>query len=180
MTKRTDSTAKPSIVVRPRIDADVDALVEIARVVHQRDGYPVYLPTDLRAFLASPSALGAWVAEHGGAIVGHVALHPRSFEGAMEVATAALQVSAERLAVVARLVVAPTARRDGVGRRLLETATAEAHTRKLWPILDVGVGLTGAIRFYEASGWTCVGEAVFRGPNDFVVDELVYVGPQRA
>jgi GNAT superfamily N-acetyltransferase len=166
-----------STIIRRRNDADFDALVEIARVVHQRDGYPVYLPTDLRGFLCWPDAFAAWVAEVDGAVAGHVALHPRSTDAVMAVASEAARLPEERLAVVARLLVAPPARGHGLGRRLLETAEAEAHRRERWPVLDVAVGLTDAIRLYEQSGWTWAGKAVFRGPKAFVVDEFVYLGP---
>ena len=61
--------------IRPRAVEDLASCVELARVVHELDGYPVYLPTDLGSFLAPPDALGAWVAVREGVIIGHVALH---------------------------------------------------------------------------------------------------------
>ena len=40
--------------VHVRTDSDLSSCVRIAEEVHRLDGYPVYLPTDLRQFLASP------------------------------------------------------------------------------------------------------------------------------
>jgi hypothetical protein len=47
-------------------------LERLARVVHDRDGYPIYLPTDLQAFLVFADAYGAWVAEQDRQLLGHV------------------------------------------------------------------------------------------------------------
>jgi GNAT superfamily N-acetyltransferase len=90
--------------------------------VHELDGYPAYLPGDLRRFVASSSALSAWVAEEGGVILGHVAMHSRSSVAALTLACETLGEPIERLGVVARLLVAPTARRRGIGRMLLDAA----------------------------------------------------------
>jgi len=64
----------------------MDACVRLAEVVHERDGYPAYLATDLRTFLSAPDALAAWVAEAEGQVIGHVALHRRSIPAAMSIA----------------------------------------------------------------------------------------------
>jgi GNAT superfamily N-acetyltransferase len=84
-------------------------------------GYPAYLPTSLRRFLADADALAAWVAEDDNGIVGHVALHPRSSDAVnvMEMASKALQLPFDHLGVVARLLVVPHARGGGFGRSLL-------------------------------------------------------------
>jgi GNAT superfamily N-acetyltransferase len=165
--------------IRTRTDADLDTCVELARVVHALDGYPVFLPTDLRTFLASPGAYGAWAAEYGGAIVGHVALHPYSTAPVMDRASEALGQPVDRLGVVARLLVAPSARRRGVGQALLEVASRDAVARGLWPILDVATTLHGGIHLYESCGWTCAGQVTVRLGEELTVDELVYLGPHR-
>jgi len=46
------------VLVRERADADLPACVQLARAVHERDGYPHYLPGDLREFLVLPDAYG--------------------------------------------------------------------------------------------------------------------------
>jgi len=66
--------------VRPRRDDDLGECVRLARLVHETDRYPAYLPGDLESFLVSPRPDSAWVAVHDGELVGHVALHRRSSE----------------------------------------------------------------------------------------------------
>lgn len=60
------------MTVRPRVEADLDRCVDLATAVHDVDGYPPYLPGNLREFVASPDTIGAWVAEHDGLIAGRV------------------------------------------------------------------------------------------------------------
>jgi GNAT superfamily N-acetyltransferase len=149
----------------------------MARAVHELDGYPVYLPTDLRTFLVAPDAYGAWVAEESGEVVGHVALHRATTAAALALAAAALERPVGGLGVVARLLVDPVARRRGAGRTLLERAAAEAAARDLWPVLDVVTGLDGAVGLYETCGWTPVGQVTVRLGGHLSSDELVFVGP---
>ncbi len=165
------------MLLRERTQADLGACAELARGVHERDGYPHYLPRDLRDFLVLPDAYGAWVAERDGLIVGHVALRRRTAPAPMELASAATGWPAGRLGVISRLLVAPAARRAGVGRRLLEHGWQQSVSRGLWPVLDVAADLTGAIRLYEGCGWTRAGAVTttFRDGNS--LDELVYLGP---
>jgi GNAT superfamily N-acetyltransferase len=165
------------VIVRPRADVDLDHCVDMAEAVHQLDGYPAYLPTDLRHFLVSPDAYVAWVAEHEGEIVGHVALHRRTTAPAVALASKVLEQPVDRLGIVARLFVAPTARRLGVGQALLEVAWREAVSRGLWPVLDVATGLPGAIRLYETCGWTRAGAVTVGLPDGSSLDELVFLGP---
>jgi ribosomal-protein-alanine N-acetyltransferase len=165
------------MIVRPRVDADLDRCVDMVEAVHQLDGYPAYLPADLRLFLASPEAYAAWVVEQAGQIVGHVALHCRTIAPAMVLASEVLREPVERLGIVARLFVAPTARRLGVGQALLDVAWREAISRDLCPVLDVATGLPGAIRLYETCGWTRAGAFTVDLPDGSSLEELVFVGP---
>ena len=159
-----------------RTDTDLDACEQVAQVVHVLDGYPAYL-RDMRSFLVSDDALYAWVIEEGEQIVGHVALHRRSFPAVMATASAALGLPPERLGVVARLFVAPGQRGKGFGRALLATASRAARAQGLWPVLDVATQYQRAIGLYESCGWTCAGLVVFRSPDGREFDELVYVAP---
>lgn len=167
------------MAVRARTDADLDACVEMAMLVHERDGYPAFLPTDLRSFLASPDAFGAWVVEEADGVLGHVALHRRTSAAALAVAATALQQPVDRLGVVARLLVAPWARRRGVGRALLDVASCDAVARGLWPILDVATHYHGAVRLYEDCGWTRAGDITLRFTDEVTLDEHIYLGPLR-
>ncbi|HXQ44359.1 MAG TPA: GNAT family N-acetyltransferase [Acidimicrobiales bacterium] len=167
------------MVVRERVDVDLDRCVAIAVLVHDLDGYPPYLPTDLRAFVAAPDAYGAWVVEKAGEIVGHVALHRGSSPAVLAVAGEALSRPVDRLGVVARLFVDPSARRSGVGETLLDVASRQAVARGLWPVLDVATQLEGAIRLYERCGWSRAGAVTVRLGDRFTLDEFVYLGPHR-
>lgn len=167
------------MIVRRRTESDLDQCVEIARRVHEVDGYPLYLPTDLHTFLVSPDAYGAWVAEEAGQITGHVALHPRSSDAVLRLAYEVLGQPVDRLGIVARLLVAPSGHRRGVGRALLEQASAEALARGLWPILDVATQLEAAIQLYESGGWTPLGDVRVQLGGEFTLDERVYRGPEQ-
>jgi GNAT superfamily N-acetyltransferase len=158
---------------------DLDRCARLADVVHRRDGYPPYLPTDLGTFLASPDALTAWVAECDGEIVGHVALHRHTSAAALALAARALGRPADRLGVIARLLVAPASRRGGLGRALLEAATEEAWSRDLWPMLDVATQFGAAVKLYEDSGWVKAGQVTFRADVDTAFEEFVYLAPPR-
>ena len=163
--------------MRRRTEGDLDACERIARATHGLDNYPVYLPGDLRSFLASPDAIAAWVADAGGDIVGHVALHTRSTSAVMDLACEATGLPIERLGFVARLVVAPGTRRAGVGRTLLGTATDEATRRGLQPVLDVVTVHQAAIRLYENAGWILAGKVALQLEDLPRLEELVYLGP---
>jgi len=163
--------------VRERTETDLDGLVQIAGVVHDVDGYPLYLPGDLRTFLASADATHAWVAEMDGEVVGHVALHHRSSCAVMALASEAAGRPPERLGVIARLLVAPPARGKGIGRCLLRTATDAARGQGLYPVLDVAVHHAAAIKLYEASGWERAGRVTVTFGHGGALDEYVYLGP---
>ena len=164
------------MIVRARTDDDLDALAVIAAEVQERDGYPVRWSLDLRKFVASAGALAAWVAvDEEGHVVGHVALNPRSSPAVM--ARAADVLGHDRVGVVARLIVAPAARRSGTAALLLRTAADDARRRGLHPILDVVAASLAPRSLYEREGWRDVGtvRAVFG--DGFSVVEAVYVAP---
>lgn len=163
--------------VRARADTDLLACERLAEVVHANDGYPVYLPGDLRSFLVAPQALAAWVAVHGGEVVGHVALHNGSSRAVIDLAVEATGLPAPRLGVVARLLVSPRVRRAGIGRSLLDVAAGHAARLGLQPILDVVDLHEAAIRLYENNGWTCIGRVTVTFGRGVPIDELVYLGP---
>src|SRR5262249_32483707 len=126
-------------------------------------------------FLVSSDAIEAWVAELDGAVVGHVALHNRSWSGVMAAARQHTGRTDEQLAVLSRLLVSPLARSHGLGRALLEAATAKAQSLGRLAILDVVTTYTGAIRLYEAAGWKRVGTVDFPLPDGRSLPEHVYV-----
>lgn len=165
--------------IRPRHDPDLGACATLLTAVHAADGYPVNLPHDPVAFLAPPDTLGAWVAEDGGRLVGHVALRSRTSAPVMAAAAAAAEVGAERLAVVARLLVSPESRRRGVGRALLEAAARRALELGRRPVLDVVRSHTAAVALYDREGWDRAGEVEVTFPSGQTVKELVFLAPRR-
>ena len=144
---------------------DVDAALAVAKVTHEQDAYPVVWPADPADFVAPTDSLAAWVAEaDAGEFLGQVRLRPPHGPPA-EVWTAGTNLPLDRLGVVARLFVAPPARRSGVGRRLLATAVQAAWNRDLVPVLDVLFCYDLARRLYEAEGWERLGQFVWPMPD---------------
>jgi GNAT superfamily N-acetyltransferase len=172
----SESRCVRDVIVRPRLEEDLDALAIMAAEVQQRDGYPVRFSLDLRAFVETPGALAAWVAEDNrGAVVGHVALNPRSSPPV--VARACEVLGHDRIGVVARLLVTPAARRTGIAAVLLRTAADDARARGLHPVLDVVATSEAPRRLYEREGWRHVGTVVAVFNEGFSVEEAVYVAP---
>lgn len=166
------------MLIRTRRPTDGPALAAIAAETHVTDGYPKYMPDDVEAFIVQPDALASWVAEVGAEVVGHVALHASTAPEVMDVATSATGLDEDGLAVVARLLVAPAARRQGTGRDLLDRATQHARALGRRAVLDVVDDHVRAIALYEACGWTRVGEAEWYLPDRRPLHEFVYISPE--
>jgi len=163
-----------AIVIRRRSADDLDRCEALLRIVHLQDSYPFYLPSDVRGFVADPSALASWVAIDGDEVLGHVALHPGSTEPVIRLATEATGWPAAGFGVISRLLVAPETRGRQLGLRLLARATEEALMLGLRPLLDVDTSKPAAIALYEGAGWRRLGQvtSVFEGGS---LDEFVYV-----
>jgi GNAT superfamily N-acetyltransferase len=165
------------VLIRPRVEQDLDSCEQLARAVHQVDGYPPRRADNLRAFISSAGALGAWVAEIDECLVGHVALNADSSPEVVALAASTMGCSTGELGVVARLLVHPESRRQGLGAALLITAADAARERGLWPVLDVASHFDGAMRLYERSGWVRVGTVTAHIPGDDPLEEVVYRAP---
>jgi GNAT superfamily N-acetyltransferase len=174
---RPDPRDRVPVLVRHRTEADEDECVRLAEAVRLADGYPAHVAGSLRDFLVSQDAICAWVAVAGEEIVGHVALHRRSSDAVVALASGQLDRPANRLGVVARLLVAPDTRRQGLGRLLLSTAEQEALARGLRPILDVVITHRMAIQLYETCGWVRAGAVTSRLRDGAELEEIVYFGP---
>jgi GNAT superfamily N-acetyltransferase len=162
------------MLVRPRTEDDIDALVAIAAATQTDSGYPHPVVTDLRSFVTSPrSSLAAWVAEDDGVIVGHGALHSKGSTEMTAVVRAAVGEDVP-FGVVSRLFVSPSVRRGGAGRLLLARATEEAVARSLVPVLDVSIHFGPANALYAACGYEQIGTAAVPISADVIFEENVY------
>jgi ribosomal protein S18 acetylase RimI-like enzyme len=165
-------------VIRPRTSCDLDACAAIAVSVHELDGYPTFLgDSTFHTFIAPTDALGAWVATVDSTIVGHVVLRTRSAPASSTLAARALDVEPEQLGFVARLLVAPAARRRGVARRLLEHVVHEARERDLDAVLDVVTRDVAAIALYDATGWRRLGGHTMTLRDGGTLELVVFAAP---
>jgi GNAT superfamily N-acetyltransferase len=84
------------------------------------------------------------------------------------------------VAFVARLLVEPSARRCGIGARLLDHARSEAIARDLVPMLDVvdTPSASAAISLYRREGWQQVGRTTFKLPDGHDLEQLVFRAPR--
>lgn len=168
----------PGLQVRRRTPADLDACESIAVEVHALDGYPSFLGDGgLREFLMPTDAFDAWVAVLDGDVVGHVVLRPSSAPASASLAASELGVDVHSLAFVARLLVAPRARRRGVAGALLDHAVADARRRGHVPVLDVVRRDAGALALYEARGWRRLGGYDHTMRNGAALPLAVYAAP---
>ncbi|MHA6617468.1 GNAT family N-acetyltransferase [Pseudonocardia sp. DLS-67] len=136
------------VMIRDREPTDVPRCVEALAEVHEADGYPIAWPADPAGWLSPSNLLQGWIAERSDSIVGHVVL-ARGGD-----APDGLQPDGRPLAVVKRLFVTPSARRQGIGEQLLAPGQAWAVRSGLSLILDVAeLGSGAAIALYERAGW---------------------------
>lgn len=164
--------------IRLRSETDIEPCVALLRRTHEVDGYPVYLGNVSASFLSAYAREEiAWVAEIDRQVVGHVALHRTDLDPTLPLAQAASGLPAERLTVLARLLVSPDARRLGVARRLVQTAVAYAHACDLRAVLDVVTDAHGPIAMYTSLGWERVGALTLPVPEHPPLDVWVYLAP---
>lgn len=130
--------------VRPRTDADADALLAALRPVHEHDGYPLRAEHLTTGWLYD-GIDHAWVAERDGRLLGHAAVLP----------------SDQRVALT-RFFVARDARGCGAGSALLDVVEAWADERTAELVLDVVEHNTDAMAMYERRGWSRTGEVEAR------------------
>ena len=150
-TRHTNS--RWAITIRAREPDDIATCVTLLADVHAADSYPLHWPADPGAWLTQNGLLATWVAESSSGMVGHVALRSAAAESGASLWSSACDLPPERLAAIARLFAAPSARGHGVGSALLDVACDEARRRGLRPVLDVLDMNQSAITLYERKGW---------------------------
>lgn len=128
-------------VIRERRREDLTACVELMREVHDHDGYPSVWMDDPSAWLDLPDPLGAWVAESGTRLVGHLLL--------TEVQRPDILPGQDALEIK-RLFVGPSDRGLGIAANLMRTAIGRAGPR---PVVLEAVATTSAVAVYERLGW---------------------------
>lgn len=135
------------MIVRPRLDADAEALVAILARTHALDGYPVRESRVTWDWLVD-EILHAWTAAQDDRPIGHVGI-AEPVDGSL-LPTGSLEVT--------RLFVDPDVRGAGAAGRLLDVV--EGHAVQLdRPLgLEVVAGSEAAIRFYLRRGWTEIGQ----------------------
>jgi GNAT superfamily N-acetyltransferase len=166
------------VLIREKAESDAAACLELLLEIHRKDHYPLHITAgQVPAFLGSGPEAAAWVAEEDGRIVGHVALHIPPDYPTLELAGARTGLPPDGLVLLARLFVAPSARRTGLGRTLLRHAAAQARVLGRRAVLDVGQTLASAVALYEAEGWSRVGELHLPLDEETMLDLWVYVSP---
>lgn len=167
------------VLLRGKVEADGPACLDLLLRIHARDGYPLHLPPeDVEGFFGTDAEVAAWVAEHEGRIVGHVALHWGPDDPTLVAAHRRTGLPVAELVMVARLFVAPDVRRAGLGRALLRHATAAARSLGRRAVLDVGQTLPAAVALYESQGWSRVDELHLALRGAEALDLWVYVSPE--
>jgi ribosomal-protein-alanine N-acetyltransferase len=124
------------LIIRPRAESDLDALVSMLAESHRTDRYPVMAEHVTAAWLTEKGS-PAWVAELDGVVVGHAAV---------------AGTPAEPLEL-ARLVVSSAARGAGVAAALLDVVELHAASVGSSLFLEVVEHNSAAIRLYERRGW---------------------------
>ena len=153
--------------IRRRKPNDLAACARLLRVVYSERHYPLSWPDQPRAWLSGEGVLDAWVAEHQGEMLGHVAI---SRVGLDEVSDLRWREITGRqpseLARVSRLFVRPRVRRQGIGGALLDVAVGEIRARGLEPVLVVSSASTDAISLFEDRGWRLLSMDPWRAQPD--------------
>jgi GNAT superfamily N-acetyltransferase len=165
------------VIVRPKTAADAEELLALAYQVQRHSGYPRYLPDDLAGFITPGSEDVGWVAESNGHIVGHVGLHTAAGHPTLPAAQRATGLGPERLAVLARLLVAPELRRQGIAQQLIAVVLQYARDRDQRVVLDVVKEATAPILLYEDLGWTRLEDVQLPLRGGRVLDMWVYLSP---
>lgn len=165
-----------SAVIRERRDDDLASAGRALVRVHEANGYPVEGVSDPVGWLTPATLINAWVAELDGRVVGHVSLAAGDGEDAAKL-WRKQSGSEESLAALERLFVAPEARGQGLGDRLVQVAMEEADRLGLRLVLDVMTKDQAAIRLYERLGWIRIGEISHGVPDGSTVPAFGYVAP---
>jgi GNAT superfamily N-acetyltransferase len=164
------------ILVRPRHDADLAACAASLVAVHAVDGYSVEGVADPVAWLRPPGLRMAWVAVLGGKVVGHIGL---ATPGVSDAAAGiwSTQRPSDKVAVLCRLFVDPTARGHALGMSLLQAAIEEARAQDTRLVGDVMAKDEVAIHLYEKLGWQRIADITHPDGHGNDISAYCYASP---
>ncbi|KAK4547571.1 hypothetical protein LTR36_000528 [Oleoguttula mirabilis] len=123
------------------------------RLVHAHSGYPVQGTDNAKAFLSGGPIEQAWIAEHAGQIVGHVAVS-KATEDDVSVALWRKKHPEDPVAILERLFVHPEKLGGGIATRLIRTASSWGREAGCRLVLFALVKDQAAMRLYKRLGWT--------------------------
>lgn len=156
--EQTDHEPSPQAgLVRRRREKDLTACARLLEVVYYQEHYPVVRPHRPRDWLTSSDVLAAWVAEHHGEILGHVAI---SRVGRDPVSALRWRETTEHepseLLAVSRFFVRSRSRRQGVGTALLDAAVAEIRRRGCEPVIEMASESRDGLPFLADRHWRLI------------------------
>lgn len=144
-------------VIRDRRDTDLPALADLLGRQQEQTQYPFTwpYPGPVEKFLRRSTELRAWVAEIDGEVVGHVSVTAAGDDPVARAWAGAHGVTTSEIRCVSVLFADITRAGQGIGSRLLATATDFAMTEGR-PALDVVAAHTGAVNLYLRRGWQTI------------------------
>lgn len=145
------------LVIRDRQDSDLPALTELLGRQQVQTAYPFVwpFPQPLDEFLKRPTELRAWVAEIDDTTVGHVSVTTADDDPIGKSWAAAHGADISEIRCVSVFFAAITRAGQGIGSRLLATATEFAMTDG-YPALDVVAAHETPINLYLRRGWQII------------------------
>lgn len=145
------------LVIRARQDSDLPALAELLGRQQAQTRYPFVwpFPQPIEKFLKRPTEIRAWVAELEGDVVGHVAVESVGDDPIGRSWAAAHDVQLTELRCVSVFFSDITRAGQGIGSRLLATAT-EAALADGYPVLDVVAAHETPVNLYLRRGWQLI------------------------
>lgn len=163
-------------IIRERTQADLNGCAETLIAVHKSSGYPVRGIADPIGFISNPDIIRAWVAEHEGRVVGHVAM-AKSKADAEDVVLWIEQGHEDDIASLERLFVHPEAQGLGIAAKMIKTAVDFAATQSMRLVLYNLEKDTIARRMYAKLGWTFYGNFQFRWEENREMKAYCFVSP---
>lgn len=145
------------LVIRARQDTDLPALADLLGRQQPQTRYPFVwpFPQPIEEFLKRPTELRAWVAEIDDTIVGHVSVTTADDDPIGKSWAAAHNVDLTEIRCVSVFFSDITRAGQGIGSRLLATATEFAMADG-YPALDVVTAHETPVNLYLRRGWQLI------------------------